>query len=100
MLSSAQTRSPNLPVSLVADPDFRRDLAADPVKTLAAHGIDVRGSQLPAEIRLPDVGDLEALSADPGNGNGNGQGQGNGQGNGPPTNPLGPNDFIWYMFLS
>jgi len=96
MLSSAQLSSQNVPVSLFADPKFRRDLAANPVATLAAHGIKVRKSDLPAEIRLPDLDDLGRLSAAPGNGNGNGP-PANPPGQGPPTDNLEP--WFWVVFV-
>ena len=99
MLSSAHSSSQNVPISLFADPAFRRDLAADPIKTLAAHGIKVNESDLPAEIRLPNLDDLGRMSANPGNGNGPPAGNpGNGNG-GPPTDDYGPVIVPWSIFI-
>lgn len=95
MLSSAHSNSQNVPISLFADPNFRRDLAADPVATLAAHGIKVNESDLPAEIRLPNLDDLGRMSADPGNGNGPPIDH-PGAGSGPPVDSAIP----WFVFLS
>lgn len=95
MLSSVSTSSPSVPVSLFADPAFRRDLAADPVKALAAHGIKVAASDLPAEIRLPEYDEMGRLSADPGNGNG----PDNSNGNGPPVSPHDQRGIPWFLFV-
>ncbi|MDA8017774.1 MAG: hypothetical protein MPN21_10025 [Thermoanaerobaculia bacterium] len=98
MLSSADSASQNVPVSLLADPEFRRDFVADPVKTLAAHGIRVNECDLPAEVRLPGLDELAEISANPGTGDDSS----NGNGNPKPTLPDPPGDWIpyWSIFLS
>ena len=99
MLSSAHSSSSqNIPVSLFADPKFRRDLAADPVATLAAHGIKVRKSDLPAEIRLPNLDDLGRMSSAPGNGNGP-PANPPGNGGGSPSDDFGPHIVPWSIFI-
>lgn len=92
MLSSAQSSSSqNIPVSLFGDPQFRRDLAADPVATLVAHGIKVRKSDLPAKIRLPNLDELGRLSADSSDAD---SGTPPGGGSGSPDAP-----FYWLGFI-
>lgn len=99
MLSSANSASQNIPVSLFADPEFRRDLAADPIATLAAHGIKIDESDLPDEIRLPDLDELARKQSDPTSGN---EKLASLPGGDPPVAdpfPRGPQHPNWTIFL-